>query len=204
LAFFAGILSCFGFDHAAGFIARPAAGEAQAFPSMDATSNWLVWLLGIGQRPEALDAGQVALRAVLIFVLALALIRVGHKRSLARKTAFDTAFLVMFGAIMARAINGSAPFFPTLAGAAVLVVLHRLLAFVAYHSPAFERLIKGESDLLLRDGEEVREKMRRHKISSRDLAEDLRLRGHASEETIAQARLERSGEISFIPREAVR
>ena len=168
--------------------------------AMDAIWNWIVLVLGIGQEPKSLGGGQVALRAVIIFICALALIRFGHKRSLARKTAFDTVFVVIFGAILARAINGSAPFFATIGAALVLVLLHRFLAFFAYHSRAFERLIKGDPDVLLREGVQVREQMKAHKISPADLGEDLRLRGHASAEEIAAARLERSGDISFIAR----
>ena len=36
---------------------------------------------------------------------------------------------------MSRAINGSAPFFPTMLGGAVLVGMHWLLGVLAYHSP---------------------------------------------------------------------
>jgi hypothetical protein len=43
--------------------------------------------------------------------------------------------------------------------------------------------------------------MRAHDISGGDLEEDLYLRGHRSLEEVALARLERSGDISFIKKE---
>ncbi|HEY1582230.1 MAG TPA: YetF domain-containing protein [Chthoniobacterales bacterium] len=166
--------------------------------------HFILQLLGIGLRPEQLDLEQVVLRALIIFGIALAFMRLGHKRSLARKTAFDTAFVVIFGAMLARAINGSGPFFPTIVAAGVLVLLHRLLGSLAEHSEKFENLIKGRPDELLRDGRVLAEKMRAHRISKEDLAEDMHLRGHADTAAIALARLERSGEISFIPRQTRR
>ncbi len=161
-------------------------------------------LLGIGLRPEQLSFAQVALRALIIFLVALALMRCGHKCSLARKTAFDTTFVVIFGAITARAINDSGPFFPTIIGATVLVFLHSLRSTFAEHSENFEVLIKGQPAVLLRNGDVITEQIRARNNSPRDLAEDMYLRGHRATEEIELARLERSGAISFIRRRANR
>ena len=160
--------------------------------------NWTVRLLGIGLRPEKLIFSQLLLRAVSIFFVALVLMRFGHKRSLARKTAFDTAFVIIIGAVLARAINGSGPFFQTIGISFLLVFLHRLLALFAYRWPTFEDFIKGTPDVLLRDGETLPRVMRRHDVSTSDIEEDLHLCGHESVKQIALARLERSGDISFV------
>lgn len=78
------------------------------------------------------------------------------------------------------------------------MAVHRALAFVAYRSHAFERLIKGRSTELVRKGERIREKMRRHDITDSDLEEDMHLCGQTSCQETAVARLERSGDISFV------
>jgi uncharacterized membrane protein YcaP (DUF421 family) len=171
---------------------------------MEAFHDFFGAWLGLGSRPEQLTVVQVVSRAVIIFIIALTFVRLGHKRSLARKTAFDTALVVIFGAILARAVNGSGPFVPSIAAGAVLVLLHRLLASIAYHWEGFDRLIKGRPDILLNEGDFLPKKMRRHKISREDIFEDMRLRGHPDAGAIAAARLERSGDISFIPQEKVR
>ncbi len=164
------------------------------------TSTWhlIVRLLGLDLGPEKLDVEQVVLRAIVIFVFSLFLVRLGHKRMLARKSAFDTIFIVIVGAILARAINGSGPFLPTVVGAAVLVLLHRIFCYLSFRSEKFERLIKGRADILVQDGELVPEALRRRRISREDFSEDMHLRGHGSPAEIALARLERSGEISFV------
>ena len=44
----------------------------------------------------------------------LIIVRLSTKRSLAEKTAFDAVLVVIIGSMLARAINGSEAFFPTL------------------------------------------------------------------------------------------
>ena len=127
------------------------------------------------------------------------MIRVGHKRSLSRKTAFDAVLIVILASVLSRAINGSAAFFATLGGGLVLVLLHRLLAFIAYHSHWFGCLIKGESEVIIEDGDFVWTTMRRNHISTHDINEDIRLSMHAEDiSKVKKARVERSGDVSFI------
>jgi hypothetical protein len=46
--------------------------------------------------------------------------------------------------MLARAINGSAAFFPTLGGGFALVFLHCLLAMFAFYSQGFNQLVKAK------------------------------------------------------------
>lgn len=166
---------------------------------MNALLNSLGPVLGLGVRPENLTFVQISLRGAIVFLATLFMVRLGHKRSLSRKTAFDAVLLVILASVLSRAINGSADFFATLGGGVVLVLLHRLLALIAYHSHWFGILIKGEPDLIVEDGNLVLSAMRRNHISRHDLEEDLRLSAQMeSTSNIKRARVERSGDISFI------
>src|ERR1044071_2590862 len=120
---------------------------------MNALLNFLGPLLGLGAKPEDLTFVQISLRGAIVFIATLIMIRLGHKRSLSHKTAFDAVLLVILASVLSRAINGSAAFFSTLGGGLVLVLLHRLLALVACHSHAFGILIKGRPDLIVDNGE---------------------------------------------------
>src|ERR1700681_2998361 len=104
---------------------------------MNAFWNFVGPLLGLGLEPKDLTLFQISLRGVIVFIVTLAMVRLGHKRSLARKTAFDAVLLVILASVLSRAINGSAAFFATLGGGVVLVVLHRLFAHLAYYSHGF-------------------------------------------------------------------
>ncbi|HJT80073.1 MAG TPA: YetF domain-containing protein, partial [Chthoniobacterales bacterium] len=121
---------------------------------------------------------------------------------LAEKTGFDTLFLVLIGAVLARAINGTAPFLSTLGCAIFLMIIHRLFAFIAFHSHAFGKVIKGNAVLLVSDGHFDWKTMKRHLVSRHDLEEDLRLAVKTEDIAgIQAARLERSGDVSFIKKE---
>jgi uncharacterized membrane protein YcaP (DUF421 family) len=167
--------------------------------SMDTFSELLHTLLGIGTEPRDLTFLQVSVRGIIVFVATIIMVRLGSKRSLAEKTAFDAVFVVIIGSMLARAINGSEAFFSTLGAGFVLVLLHRLFGMAAYYSHAFGILLKGKPVVLVQDGRLQRNNMLREHISQHDLEEDMRLDAKTADlSKIEVARLERSGDISFI------
>jgi len=166
---------------------------------MNAFYDSIAPTLGLGIEPKDLTFLQISLRGIIVFVATLLMVRLGHKRSLARKTAFDAVLLVILASVLSRAINGGAAFFGTLGGGLVLVLLHRLLALFAYHSHWFGIIIKGRPERIVEDGDLIVGAMRRNHISKHDLEEDLRLSVHAERiNNVKIARVERSGDISFI------
>ena len=166
---------------------------------MNASWNFLQTFLGLGVEPKDLTFIQISLRGVIVFLATLMMVRLGHKRSLTHKTPFDALLLIILASVLSRAINGSAPFFATIGGGVVLVLLHRLFAFLAYYSHGFGILVKGRPDVIVRDGECDFLMMRRNHVSVHDIEEDLRLDAHLDDlSKVRVARVERSGDISFI------
>jgi uncharacterized membrane protein YcaP (DUF421 family) len=81
----------------------------------------------------------------------------------------------------------------------VIILVHRLLAFIAYYSHWFGVLIKGSPDLIIEDGDLILGAMRRNHISRHDVEEDLRLAAKTEQlRNIKAGYVERSGDISFI------
>lgn len=152
----------------------------------------------IGSSDGEVTWWQMSLRALLIFLYGLVLIRLGPRRIFGKNTVYDVLLAVILGSALSRALTGNAPFVPTLAAATALVVLHALLGRLALGVPAVGRLVKGSETLLLRDGEIDRRALRRSNLTERDLMEALRLKGAASAEKVEAAYLERSGDISVI------
>jgi uncharacterized membrane protein YcaP (DUF421 family) len=167
--------------------------------SMNALWNAFETLLGLSVDPRNLTFVQISLRGIIVFLATVAMVRLGHKRSLSRKTPFDAVLLVILASVLSRAINGSAAFFATIGGGVVLVLLHRLFAHMAYYSHAFGILVKGKPDIIVHDGECDFEMMRRNHVSIHDVEEDMRLNGNIDDlSQVRLARVERSGDISFI------
>jgi uncharacterized membrane protein YcaP (DUF421 family) len=166
---------------------------------MNALSNFIQTVLGLGVEPKNFTFVQISLRGVIVFVVTLVMVRLSSKRSLAEKTAFDAVLIVIVASVLARAINGSAAFFPTIGTGFVLVLLHRVLGAAAYYSHRFGCLIKGEPAVIVQNGKLERENMRRNHVSEHDLEEDMRLSVKTDDlSKIKIARVERSGDISFI------
>ena len=112
-------------------------------------------LLGLSAEPKDLTLLQVSLRGIIVFVATLAMVRLSSKRSLSEKTAFDAVLIVIVASMLARAINGSAAFFPTLGSGFVLVLLHRLLGFLLHrcalrHASSLERALTGRRPMIVR------------------------------------------------------
>ena len=119
---------------------------------MNAFYNLIDPWLGLGAQPRDLTFLQISLRGIIVFLATLAMIRIGHKRSLARKTAFDAVLIVILASVLSRAINGSSAFFATIGGSVVIVLVHRLFALIAYHSHWFGCLLKGRPEVIVENG----------------------------------------------------
>ena len=153
-------------------------------------------------QPKELTFLQISVRGIIVFIATLVMVRLSSKRSLAEKTAFDAVLVVIIGSMLSRAINGSAPFLPTLGSGFVLVLLHRLFGVTAFYSHAFGILLKGKPAVLVQNGRLQHKNMFWNHISEHDLQEDMRLEAKTEDlSKIKTARVERSGDISFIKAE---
>lgn len=167
---------------------------------MQAVWSWLDATLGLGVPGAELDFVHMASRGVVVFVLGILAVRVvAHRRFVSRHAPFDVILGIMLGAIMARAINGTAPFLPTLGSAVVLLVLDHLIAVGVYRWAWFRHLVAGRSEKLVHDGELDRKSMQRFHINREDLLVELRRQGHLeSLANLREAYLEPTGDISLI------
>lgn len=140
----------------------------------------------------------MAARAVIVFLAALLLIRVSGRRSFGQHSAFDICITVLLGAVLSRAVVGASPFLATLGSAAVLVAMHRLIAWCGVRSSPFERLVSGTERVLVDGGAKDEAAMRAALISERDLRQAMRKRfGDEDIGRLERAVLERDGEVSL-------
>jgi len=158
-------------------------------------------LLALGREAATLTLLQISLRGIVVFLATLVIVRCGDRRFLSQKTAFDAVLGFILASMLARAVNGSAAFFPTLGGGFVLVILHRVLAYWSRRSHGVGQLIKGRSDVIVRDGTLDEVAANRNRLSEHDVLEDLRLNGNVAEiRDVLLAVLERNGHISVVRR----
>ena len=157
------------------------------------------WILGLEIEGKDLGVWHMTARGVVVFIVAIILIRIGDKRFMGRNTALDVMLGFVFGSVLSRAITGNSPFFPTLAAGLVLVVMHWLLSYIAFYSDRFGTAVKGDRRLLVKDGEILWNEMKKSHISRNDLEQAIRSAGFAPEVSrVATAYLERNGDFSII------
>lgn len=162
--------------------------------------NWPIIgdLLGIGvDKP---DIWQMAARAILVYLAAIVLVRLGEKRFLGKFAALDVILGFMLGTVLAGAITGSSGYFETILGSAlVLVLMHWLFAALAYRSERFADVVKGTDHVLVRDGEIRWDAMQASHITEKDLMMAVRISAQLTNlKQIAEVRLERNGDVSVI------
>jgi uncharacterized membrane protein YcaP (DUF421 family) len=157
-------------------------------------------VLGLDRDAASLTFLQISLRGIVVFLAALLIVRLGDRRFLSQKTAFDAVLGFILASMLARAVNGNAAFLPTLGAGVVLVLLHRGLAFFARRSHGFGNLIKGRSEVLIAGGELDDAVASKNRLSRHDILEDVRLHGNVAEiKDVRLAVYERNGQISVVP-----
>ena len=142
------------------------------------------------------------LRACVIYVLVMVLVRVSGKRAVGQFTPFDMVLLILIGNDVQNGINGGDN---SLTGAVImattLIALNYLVAWQTSRNRMVERWVEGEPVVLARDGKVFRQVLRRELVSHDDFAEALRMNNIDDVGDVRLALLETNGRISVIPRE---
>ena len=159
--------------------------------------------LALGLNAQQLNIWQMGLRAAIIYVAALFMVRIaGDRRFIGKYAAFDVILAIIFGSTLSRGINGTSQFFETIAAGFVLVGMHWICSAIAFHYTKFENTIKGKKRVLIENGQLCRKTMEASHITKEDLVSTLRLQGQTDRlNRVEWACLERNGDISFSLRE---
>lgn len=153
-------------------------------------------ILGEG---KDLTIWQMSARAFIVFVLGLILIKLSGRRSFGMQMPFDNVIVILLGAILSRAVVGASPFLPVIAASLVIVLLHRLCAWIGLYNKPFGRIIKGNQRILYDKGELNYKNMTKGLISFEDLMEGVRESANLdSLDEVETVYMDRTGRISVI------
>lgn len=147
---------------------------------------------------QPLAVGQVVARAVLVYIMGVAVIRVGKSRMIGRFTSLDVIVGIVLGSLLSRGITGDASLSGTFAASAAVVAAHWACTWIACHSHFFGGLVKGHAILLVKNGRMLRSRMHASHISVRDLEAAMRKHGIESVAEVRKAYKERNGEVTII------
>jgi uncharacterized membrane protein YcaP (DUF421 family) len=156
-------------------------------------------LLGIGL--ENLEWYQMAMRAILVFFVAMGIIHLAGMRSFGNRTPFDVVVSITIGALFSRCITGHYPILPCFAGAVALAVCHRLVGYLTYRFNAIRSLAEGDSVKLYDNGIFINKAMKRYMINDADIQKALREKGIANIESVSTIWYENDGKINILKKE---
>ena len=144
---------------------------------------------------------EFVLRAVVVYVVLLAMIRLSGKRTMGQFTSFDMLLIVLLGNAVQNALLGADT---SMAGglllAATLMTLNWMVGFVTARSKRVERLLEGEPVVLARNGHVYRDVLRRELVSRDDFAKAMREAGCSDVSHVHLALLETNGHITMMLR----
>ena len=144
---------------------------------------------------------EFVLRAVVVYVVLLGMIRLSGKRTMGQFTPFDVLLIVLLGNAVQNALLGSDE---SLSGglllAAVLISLNWVTGWFSARSRKAEKLIEGVPVVLARNGELFEQVLRKELVSRNDFDEALRQNGQLRLADVDIAILETDGRISVVPK----
>lgn len=145
------------------------------------------------------DLLEVALRAIIMYLFAVGLLRIFGKRTTMTTASFDLIVTVALGSLLASTIiSTSRPLVQGMAAIAALVALQWVLSLGVSRSSIFERVVVSPARMLLKDGQILRANLREERLSTQQLEQSLRHSGYASKRSLQAAILESNGAISVI------
>ena len=163
-------------------------------------SEFIRQLLGSDTPEHSLSMLQVAVRATVVYIVGILIVRIGKSRLISRATPLDVILGFILGSVLGRGITGSATVSATAAATAVLVFLHWLLSWGTVRSHRLGQLVKGTCKQIVEEGRMRVDVMHGSHISEQDLLEALRLKGSDDLSQVRSAFKERNGDISIILR----
>ena len=143
------------------------------------------------------------LRPICIYLFLILSLRLAGKRELAQLNPFDLVVLLTISNTVQNAIIGEDNSVTGgLIGAATLLLVNHVVVRYLYGHETLERLVEGDEDVLIDNGEIRTDRLRRELITEGELLSAARKQGFARLSDVDRATLEPGGTIVFLARKA--
>lgn len=144
---------------------------------------------------------EFVVRAAVVYILVLLMLRVTGKRQVGQLAPFDLVLLLLLSNAVQNSMNGGDNSVTGgLVLAATLVGLNYLFGLATFKSRKLETLIEGKPQVLIHKGQVDEEIMSAAKLTRHELELALRRHGCTSPSEVRLAVLENNGEISVVQR----
>ena len=144
------------------------------------------------------ELAMTALRAVAVYVLMLATIRLLGKRTVGNFTAFDLLVALMLGEVVDEIIYGDVGMAQGMVAIAVIAAAQYSNSWLSYWDHGMDRILEGTPTTIVEDGALQRGGLRAERMNEKDALAELRLQGVEDLREVRLARVEVDGQVSVI------
>jgi uncharacterized membrane protein YcaP (DUF421 family) len=156
----------------------------------------LIEIFGEG---KDLTIQQMSCRGIVVFFIALLLIRISGRRSFGLHTPLDNIITILLGAILSRAVVGASAFEPVIIASLVIVSLHRVFGWLIVKYPGFAKLVEGDKRLLFSNGKFNNKELEKALLCQEDTMQGVRKSAMTETlEDIDKIYMERNGEVTLV------
>ena len=149
----------------------------------------------------AIPVWEFVLRAVVVYLFLLVVLRLTGKRQIGQLAPFDLVLLLVLSNAVQNSMNGGDnSLVGGLISAATLIALNFGVGLATFKSKRLETAIEGRPQVLVHDGKLFEDVMAKAQLTHHELQGALRQAGCASVEEVQSAILENNGAISVIQR----
>ena len=140
-------------------------------------------------------------RAVIVYLFLMALLRLTGKRQVGQLAPFDLVLLLVLSNAVQNSMNGGDN---SITGgvllATTLVAINWFVGYLTFRSKRLERFIEGRPEILIHGGHIDSKAMRRVKMTMHELESALRAEGYCGPQDVRFALLENNGHITVVPK----
>ncbi len=147
---------------------------------------------------EELDLTGIILRVSVMYLYALALVRISGKQTLGQLNGMDFVVTLIVGDLFDDIFWATVPIVQGMVAFAIVVFVHILVTFLSSRSIRFYRLVTPPASLLIEDGKLVQKSLQQERMRPADVQSELRTGGEEHPKEVEQAWLEPSGQVSVI------
>jgi uncharacterized membrane protein YcaP (DUF421 family) len=144
---------------------------------------------------------ELILRAVVVYLFLIVLLRLTGKRQVGQLAPFDLVLLLVLSNAVQNAMNaGDNSLIGGLISASTLVGLNFVVGYATFRSKRLEGLIEGRPEVLIHNGKLYEKVMARAQLTHHELDAALRRAGCACVQDVQYAVLENNGSITVVQR----
>lgn len=148
-----------------------------------------------------MDMVVIFIRALLLYLVVIVIIRMMGKRQVAEMQPFELVITIMFAELAATPMeNIGVPLINGIIPIIVLLCIQVTISYFSLKSEGFRNFICGKPSILIHKGRIDQSELRRLRVSMSDLLEALRNKDYFNISDIEYAILETNGQISVLPK----